>query len=203
MSDSDVSPLPVECSICFDKITDRAVLVPCLHEFDQQCANGWVKDHNTCPLCRQEVDQMLFNIKSDSEFESKCIEKPYSSLYNDMRIPGGHVVMIRTNQGLIVLPGDQTITILGDSEDTEPSEPSEPSTGGSFLNNFGPMGDFLAHIFSGGEVASESQESPTEPDSTTPQPSDDSDSQSSETHSADESNSEPQLDLVFMRLRFE
>ncbi|KAF3055645.1 putative RING finger protein P32A8.03c [Daldinia childiae] len=47
-----------ECTICIDevKVGDEAVVLPCKHWFHEQCAVLWLKQHNTCPICRASID---------------------------------------------------------------------------------------------------------------------------------------------------
>ena len=56
-----------ECPICTEivEIKHLARLNPCNHEFHQDCINQWLDDHSTCPNCRQEVFQVLFNFKGN------------------------------------------------------------------------------------------------------------------------------------------
>jgi len=60
-----------ECPICTEEILlrDLAKLDPCNHEFHQECINQWLEDHSTCPNCRQEVVQVVFNYKRCSLIE--------------------------------------------------------------------------------------------------------------------------------------
>ena len=66
------------CPICQEAVseTDKAVLVPCCHDFHKACIDTWTERKNTCPECRQTVTQVKWNIKSDSEFESRDIAVP-------------------------------------------------------------------------------------------------------------------------------
>lgn len=43
-----------ECSICLQSITISFQL-PCKHVFHKACIQLWLKEHNTCPLCRRDV----------------------------------------------------------------------------------------------------------------------------------------------------
>lgn len=54
-----------ECPICTEDILlrDLAKLDPCNHEFHQECINQWLEDHSTCPNCRADVSQVVFNYK--------------------------------------------------------------------------------------------------------------------------------------------
>ncbi|KAI1096016.1 hypothetical protein F5B19DRAFT_488636 [Rostrohypoxylon terebratum] len=47
-----------ECTICIDEMTagDEAVVLPCRHWFHEQCVTLWLKQHNTCPICRAPID---------------------------------------------------------------------------------------------------------------------------------------------------
>ena len=60
------------CPICQEAVseTDKAVLVPCCHDFHNACIDTLTE---TCPECQQTVTQVKWNIKSDSEFESRDI----------------------------------------------------------------------------------------------------------------------------------
>ena len=58
-SDNDINEH--SCPICLDSLVDNSItLEHCRHEFHSVCMQPWVKDHNTCPLCR-EVMQKTFN----------------------------------------------------------------------------------------------------------------------------------------------
>lgn len=59
------------CSICADQfeVGTCATQLPCKHWFHSDCLYSWLKLHNTCPLCRFELDTL------DEEYESKKREK--------------------------------------------------------------------------------------------------------------------------------
>lgn len=45
------------CSVC---ITDfqkgsKNLILPCGHLFHPDCIKPWLKDHNTCPVCRKQL----------------------------------------------------------------------------------------------------------------------------------------------------
>lgn len=44
-----------ECSVCMDDVVigDEVVVLPCSHWFHDHCAEMWLKQHNTCPICRK------------------------------------------------------------------------------------------------------------------------------------------------------
>lgn len=48
-----------ECSICLDgmKVAEVTVSLPCNHSFHEGCAVAWLKEHNTCPVCRAPMEE--------------------------------------------------------------------------------------------------------------------------------------------------
>ncbi|KAI4462511.1 ring finger protein [Holotrichia oblita] len=42
------------CCICFDRKTE--VLLPCTHSYCLVCIKEWSEDHDTCPVCRQNLE---------------------------------------------------------------------------------------------------------------------------------------------------
>lgn len=47
-----------ECTICIDSMNkgDEAVVLPCKHWFHGECVTMWLKEHNTCPICRTPIE---------------------------------------------------------------------------------------------------------------------------------------------------
>lgn len=43
-----------ECTICIEEmhVGDEAATLPCKHWFHEECVILWLKEHNTCPICR-------------------------------------------------------------------------------------------------------------------------------------------------------
>ncbi|KAI1369422.1 hypothetical protein F5Y08DRAFT_153066 [Xylaria arbuscula] len=52
------SELKGECTICIDEVKagDEVVVLPCKHWFHEECASLWLKQHNSCPVCRAAID---------------------------------------------------------------------------------------------------------------------------------------------------
>ena len=48
---------PPSCTVCCDTIAvgNKGMFMPCGHIYHPDCLNPWLKDHNTCPVCRFEM----------------------------------------------------------------------------------------------------------------------------------------------------
>ena len=46
-----------ECSVCMENVQvgDEVTMLPCKHWFHGECVGAWLKEHNTCPHCRQGI----------------------------------------------------------------------------------------------------------------------------------------------------
>ncbi|KAL8693741.1 MAG: hypothetical protein Q9218_001486 [Villophora microphyllina] len=46
-----------ECSVCMDNVElgDEVTVLPCSHWFHGECVGAWLKEHDTCPHCRQGI----------------------------------------------------------------------------------------------------------------------------------------------------
>ena len=46
-----------ECSVCMDAVLlgDEVTVLPCKHWFHGDCVGAWLKEHDTCPHCRQGI----------------------------------------------------------------------------------------------------------------------------------------------------
>ncbi|OIW32538.1 hypothetical protein CONLIGDRAFT_572435, partial [Coniochaeta ligniaria NRRL 30616] len=47
-----------ECTICIDEMNvgDEVTVLPCKHWFHGECVTLWLKEHNTCPICRTPIE---------------------------------------------------------------------------------------------------------------------------------------------------
>lgn len=48
-----------ECTICIDDmhLGDEVTVLPCKHWFHGECVVLWLKEHNTCPICRAPIEK--------------------------------------------------------------------------------------------------------------------------------------------------
>lgn len=48
-----------ECTICIDDmhLGDEVTVLPCNHWFHGECVVLWLKEHNTCPICRAPIEK--------------------------------------------------------------------------------------------------------------------------------------------------
>ena len=49
------------CSICLEQFqkTEKIVILDCNHIFHFQCMSLWIKNNNTCPLCRDSLIHII------------------------------------------------------------------------------------------------------------------------------------------------
>ncbi|KAI8342461.1 hypothetical protein BC941DRAFT_412829 [Chlamydoabsidia padenii] len=61
------------CIICKDVLQssqDKVTQMPCGHYFDQECLLPWLQLHNTCPMCRFQVETEE-QVKQEEEEEAR------------------------------------------------------------------------------------------------------------------------------------
>ena len=44
-----------ECCICLEKGSNKFLKLKCDHLFHEKCIKNWIEDHNTCPICREDI----------------------------------------------------------------------------------------------------------------------------------------------------
>jgi E3 ubiquitin-protein ligase RNF115/126 len=72
-----------ECSICMDnvEIGSDVTLLPCNHWFHGDCVVAWLKEHDTCPHCRQPItkpeDRPPGESRRRSSRRSSSVASPY------------------------------------------------------------------------------------------------------------------------------
>ena len=64
MTENDMNlhiDININCSICTDNLEKNNTPIKtldCNHQYHTDCIDIWLKEHNTCPLCRQEVKKV-------------------------------------------------------------------------------------------------------------------------------------------------
>lgn len=69
--------IDVQCSICLQQVNhDLAKADGCLHSFCKDCIVQWSRRSTKCPICRADFQNILFSIRSDTEYEVLAVERP-------------------------------------------------------------------------------------------------------------------------------
>jgi len=76
MKKHDLKEKKETCAICFEELGQNEIrILPCIHKFHKNCVDGWVKDKNTCPMCRKKVrqgdDTVVHNTSETIERETR------------------------------------------------------------------------------------------------------------------------------------
>lgn len=59
------------CTICLERISERAIAAPCNHcSFDFVCLVSWLQEQPKCPLCKTGVTAVEYDWRSPSDFKS-------------------------------------------------------------------------------------------------------------------------------------
>ncbi|KAI9816576.1 MAG: hypothetical protein M1827_001708 [Pycnora praestabilis] len=62
------------CVICLERISERAVAVPCQHHsFDFLCLVSWLQERSACPLCKAEVESVRYDVQSPEDFKTYVV----------------------------------------------------------------------------------------------------------------------------------
>ncbi len=61
--DSVVIRIKKECPICIEKfkLNEKRTILPCFHDFHSDCINKWLKENNTCPICKKILYNKMAN----------------------------------------------------------------------------------------------------------------------------------------------
>lgn len=59
------------CVICLERITERAIAVPCNHlSFDFLCLVSWLQEQNRCPLCKATVTEVQYDWRDPEDYKT-------------------------------------------------------------------------------------------------------------------------------------
>ncbi|KAF7724126.1 hypothetical protein EC973_001310 [Apophysomyces ossiformis] len=53
------------CSICMQPYTNRTFIRSCFHSFCFVCIRQWINIATSCPLCKQPIEHLVYNIDED------------------------------------------------------------------------------------------------------------------------------------------
>ncbi|KAK4504818.1 hypothetical protein PRZ48_002780 [Zasmidium cellare] len=75
-----------DCSICMDEAAIGSIVteLPCGHWFHHDCVKAWLKEHDTCPQCRQGI------MPKDQSADTNRPREPSQAPLNDMHSPEYH-----------------------------------------------------------------------------------------------------------------
>jgi hypothetical protein len=68
------------CPVCLNRVQERAYTNSCLHEFCFPCIQEWSRNHNRCPVCREFYANILYNIRSSTEYDELPVEEPINEM---------------------------------------------------------------------------------------------------------------------------
>lgn len=87
MLNANTPVVVTECSICLSNIpAKKAMVLPCKHAFHRSCATKWIRNHNSCPLCRHQVwytDGPASNAQETEPIISTDASQPHGDTYDD------------------------------------------------------------------------------------------------------------------------
>ncbi|KAH7620337.1 putative E3 ubiquitin-protein ligase IE61 [Nannochloris sp. 'desiccata'] len=74
----------ISCSICLDEVKThhKAVITPCMHEYHHTCISKWLTMKQECPLCKSQVQTVLYNIQDDGSFLERELNLPLQHVTN-------------------------------------------------------------------------------------------------------------------------
>lgn len=80
----------VECTICIDEmhLGDEVTVLPCKHWFHGECVVLWLKEHNTCPICRTPIEKRGENSNGGNSGNGDNGTRDGSGNQQQPRIPG-------------------------------------------------------------------------------------------------------------------
>ena len=79
------------CTVCQDLVEKGAITLtmPCGHFFHKACLMPWLQEHNTCPVCRCEVESHCarYNQQNFGKLKGELGSETVSSVYLYPHIP--------------------------------------------------------------------------------------------------------------------
>lgn len=88
----------MECYVCQEtyEVGSTCLKLPCSHCFHKECIHPWLKDHNTCPVCREKL------IAPDTDATPTAAPTPSNTSDSSAPITGNstEVTELGTEEGL-------------------------------------------------------------------------------------------------------
>ncbi|KAH7638457.1 hypothetical protein HUG17_2490 [Dermatophagoides farinae] len=78
-TDNDDDNVQQQCAICLEDIREKTRLLPCSHQFCQYCLFQWINVKLYCPVCRQNVEKLLFKNTTANSYDEVLIKSKSSS----------------------------------------------------------------------------------------------------------------------------
>ena len=59
-----------KCTICLEDYVngDNSIALPCIHIFHANCIKTWLKENNSCPICKNEIKYENEELDLNGEF---------------------------------------------------------------------------------------------------------------------------------------
>jgi hypothetical protein len=73
----------VQCTICLECLNNQLKTLPCKHQFHTRCINKWLREKNTCPMCRRVIGQSIQPVQQIEQIERDRPARRTISQYND------------------------------------------------------------------------------------------------------------------------
>jgi hypothetical protein len=115
---ADLSLRTLKCTICLDGIGKTEVFIAHeekldpehKHVFHKECMEGWLKEQNSCPICKEELSGYSKSKKELSEEEERAqrqevIEADFVQCVNDLDGPAVENYLREYNIGVPVISG--------------------------------------------------------------------------------------------------
>ncbi|KAM0557971.1 hypothetical protein ACHAPJ_005135 [Fusarium lateritium] len=113
-----------ECTICIDELKEgeMAAFLPCKHWFHEECVTLWLKEHNTCPICRTPIEKAdrSGNDNSSGNNDSNQPQGPGSGPSSNQPSPFGH-----GHQQFTIPGGSGSLNWFVSPSSGSPSDPSQ------------------------------------------------------------------------------
>ena len=84
----------IECNICLTNFAegDTVTKLNCSHEFHDNCIIHWLKMHNTCPVCRSELESNDPNYENRKNSHRETLRNFHSSNNNNNNNSGSTAI---------------------------------------------------------------------------------------------------------------